>query len=217
MKLQVLHGPGVISSRQKLISLKLKFEGNVITFEKNVNSQDVLGALGTPSLFGEEQLIVWENPPEDFAISQLPTTISQLLLWFDHEVSEKKPVMEWVKKSKGEVLLFSEAKEISIFPLLDLLGNKDKKAFLELEKLKKSGIDNQYIITMIFWLLRNLSCTPKTAKDFVRRKNEKMRANFKDLPGLYRSVIEIDFKIKSGLLDPNQASFQLINKFISGV
>lgn len=215
MSLQVLHGPGVISSRQKLVNLKLKFE-SVVVFEKGSDHQTILGAINTPSLFNEEQLIILENPPEDFTCS-LSSVSCTLLLWFDHEVNDKKPVIQWVKKIKAEVTLFPEAKEVSIFPFLDLLGNKDKKAFLELEKLKEKGINNQYIITMIFWLLRNLSCTPKTAKDFVKRKNEKMRTNFTNLPGLYKSIIEIDFKIKSGLLDENQAQFELVNKFFSAV
>lgn len=216
MKLQVLHGPGIISSRQKLVSSKTKFSDNVIVFEKGSDPLTILGAINTSSLFNEEQLIILENPPEDFVLnSSLHTSNSSLILWFDHEVSEKKPILAWAKKEKGDILFFPEAKEISIFPFLDLLGNRDKKAFLELEKLKKFGIDNQYIITMAFWLLRNLVATPKNAKDFVRRKNEKMRANFKDLSRLYKAIIEIDFKIKLGLLDPNQASYQLVNKFFS--
>lgn len=214
MKLQVLHGPGVISSRQKLFYLKSKFGDSVVVFEKSADQQTILGTINTPSLFNEEQLIILENPPEDFVLdSQLSLLNCQLILWFDHEVNEKK--LEWIKKNKGEILLFPEAKEISIFPFLDLLGNKDRKAFIALEKLKE--LDSQYIITMIFWLLRNLVYTPKSAKDFVRKKNEKMRSNFKDLPKLYRSIIEIDFKIKSGLLDESQSRYNLVNNFIDVV
>lgn len=214
MKLALLHGLGVISSRQKLGSIKSKFSDGVVVFEKSADPQTVLSILNTPSLFGGEQLIVLENPSEDFSYDITTFQNLQLILWFDHEVSIKKPVLDWVKKSKGEILLFPEAKEISIFPFLDLLGNRDKRAFLELDRLKKTGIDNQYILTMIYWLLRNLSCTPKTAKDFVKVKNEKMRANFKDLKSIYESMFEIDTKIKTGLLENQQALFLMVNTFV---
>ena len=70
---------------------------------------------------------------------------------------------------------------------------------------------------MVFYLLRNLVVTPKMAKDFVRRKNEKMRKNFSrgELINLYKSVLEIDFKIKSGLLDIPQAEFSLVSQFMN--
>ncbi len=216
MKLLLLHGPAISVSRTKLVSFKKDFDSSdIVTYEEGSNMGEVGGSLATLPLLSNERLIILENPPEDFANYQLPTANCQLILWFDHELTEKKPIMEWVKKN-GQVLFFPEGKEISICPFLYYLGNKDKKALLELDKLKKAGYDHQYFITMIFYLLRNLIATPKAAKEFVKKKNEKMRANFKagELINLYQSVLEIDFKIKSGLLETNQAEFLLINKFI---
>ena len=48
MKLQLLHGPGVISSRQKLTSLKSEFGENKVVFEKGTDPQAILGAINTP-------------------------------------------------------------------------------------------------------------------------------------------------------------------------
>lgn len=218
MNLLLLHGSAKAASRKKLIEIKQKFDqNNVVVFEEGTDLQTILGSLATPSLFSDERLIILENPSEDFTNYLLPTTNYQLILWFDHEVSSKKPIMEWVKKAKGELLYFPEAKEVSVFPFLDYLAAKDKKAFLELNKLKNAGFDNQYFITMVFYLLRNLVSTPKTAPQFVKDKLIRQRKNFslEKITSLYKEIIEIDFKIKSGNLEKSQAEFLLVNKFIS--
>ncbi len=222
MKLLLLHGPATNSSRTKLLEIKKKFDPeNVIVFEKGADPKNILDTLVATPLFGENKLVLIENPAEDLP---LPTTMNHLpytmVLWFDHEIDPK---------IKGEVLFFPEAKEVSIFPFLDYLGNRDKKAFLQMDKLKKAplrpfnkaqgfagqGSDTQYIITMIFYLLRNLVYTPKSAKDFVKKKNAKMRANFsqQELVDLYKFVLETDFKLKSGLMESEQAEFSLVNLF----
>ena len=217
MKLLLLHGPGKSGSRNKLINIKGGFDPNsVVVFEEGVNTQDVINNLVSTSLFADERLVVLENPDEHLTFDSFDSSdFLTLILWFEHEVSEKKPIYGWAKKINGQILYFSESKEISVFPFLDYLGSRDKKAFLEMDSLKKAGYDSQYLITMIFYLLRNLIYTPKTAKDFVKNKNAKMRANFsqEELVDLYKFVLEIDFKIKSGLLDEKGAEFSLVNLF----
>lgn len=217
MKLVLLHGPGINSSRLKLTSFKKGFDPlDVVVLEEGADMGQVLGSLTTLPLLSNERLIILENPPEDFALLSLIPTPYTLVLWFDHEVSEKKRVMEWVKKN-GQIFYFPEAKEVSVFPFLDYLAAGDKKAFLEMDKLKKAGYDSQYLITMTFYLLRNLVATPKTAPDFVKKKLIKQRARFKseDIRNLYKDILEIDFKIKSGLLEISQAEFLLVNKFLN--
>lgn len=217
MKLHLLHGPGRTGSRKKLLDLKQKFDpNNVVVFEGDINNQEVSSLLATLPMFSDERVIILENPDENFVLdSSLITHHSSLILWFDHEVSEKKPIMEWVRKNNGQILHFPESKEISVFPFLDYLGNRDKRAFWEMDKLKKAHYDSQYLITMIFYLLRNLIYTPETAKDFVKKKNSKMRDNFsrEELVNLYKFILETDFKIKSGLIDEAQAEFMLVKEF----
>lgn len=209
MKAVLLHGPAINSSRQKLLQIKQKFDQeSVIVFEKEVELTEILTNLQSQSLFGGDRLIIWENPPEDFINYTLYSNPYTLVLWFDHEIDAKK-------YPKAEVLFFPEAKEISVFPFLNYLGNRDKKAYLELDKLKQE-YDSQYLITMILYLLRNLVATPKGAKDFVKNKNARMRKNFSEekLINMYQFVLNTDFKIKSGLLETVQAEFLLVNKFI---
>ena len=58
--------------------------------------------------------------------------------------------------------------------------------------------------------------TPKRAPDFVRTKLQRQRKNFTEakITQLYKDLLEIDFKIKSGLMEIPQAEFLLINRFL---
>lgn len=227
MKLLLLHGPAINSSRNKLKELRNKFPSDsVMVFEKGEDMGAILTNLQSNSLFEEERLVIVENAPEDFInytlypksdSSQASLIPCTLALWFDHELSLKKSVLEWVKKARGEIFFFPEAREVSVFPFLDYLTVKDQKAFLELQKLKEAGFDIQYLITMVFYLLRNLAVTPKNAPQFVKDKLVRQRKNFdlEKITKLYRDIIEIDFKIKSGLLENSQAEFLLVNRFMN--
>lgn len=221
MKLLLLHGPAQINSRSKLLELKEDFKKNdIVTFTVDSNLQDILGTISTPSLLSENQLIILENPPEDLTLPLFSNSDPlSIIIWFDHEVPAKKLILESVKKTQGEIMFFPAEKEASIFPLLDLLANRDKRAFLELAKLQKTHekfSDLQYLITMIFYLLRSLLITPNNAAPFVKQKLDKQRQNFSkaEIEDLYQTTLETDYKIKSGLLDLKQAELQLINKFL---
>lgn len=210
MKPLLLHGPAIKASRTKLLELRKKFEtDNVVVYEEGTDLQTIKTALFAQSLFPEQQLIIFENPPDDlkFQISDFKFQIN-LILWFDHKVDPK----DW---PGFEELFFPESQEVSVFPFLDLLAAKDITAFLEFDKLKKSGFDFYYCLTMVFYLLRSLAITPKKAPDFVRKKLNRQRVNFSQekIIKLYKEMLEIDFKIKSGLLEKDHAEFLLVQKF----
>ncbi|MCL5784836.1 MAG: hypothetical protein M1142_05815 [Patescibacteria group bacterium] len=211
MKPLLLHGPAKVASRKKLIDLKQKFDpNNVVVYEEGTDLSTIKTGLSAQSLFEDQQLVILENPPTEFANYTLHSTPYTLILWFDREVDPKK----W---PGFEALLFPEGREVSVFPFLDLLAAGDQKAFVELEKLKLAGFDIHYCLTMVFYLLRNLAVTPKNAPQFVKDKLQRQRKNFpmEKIASLYKEVLEIDFKIKSGKLEKPQAEFLLVNKFLS--
>lgn len=216
MKLLLLHGSANNASREYLINIKRKFDqNNVVTYESGVSVEEVLGSLMTQPLLGEPQLVVWENPDENLSLdsSLLPPT-SSLIFWFDHELKNKS-LLDWVKKNGGQISFFPESKEVSVFPLLDKLANGEKNAFLEVDKLKKGGFDIFYIITMVYYLLRTLTVTPKNAPEFVKKKLNRQRERFdlEKIKNLYKYILEMEFKLKSGLLEKDQAEFLLVNLF----
>lgn len=217
MRLLFLHGPAVSSSRQKLQKIKKEFQdGEVVVFGKEALEKEVLGSLLTVPLLSNKRLIIWENPSENFnPLSKLNLDDTTLVFWFNHEVDRKKPIIKLVQENKGELLFFEEAKEITAFPLLDLLANRDKKAFLEIRKLKLAGFDTQYFITMVLYLLRRLVLPTSKLSAFLKQRVENQKKNFslKQLIELYEFVLNLDFKIKNGLLEKDQAEFLLIRKF----
>ncbi|MEK7616603.1 MAG: hypothetical protein AAB414_00950 [Patescibacteria group bacterium] len=219
MKLLLLHGAGITSSRKKLTDLRSKFDpNNIVVLGEECSLQEINNNLVSTPLFSTDRLVILENPPEDYIFDlSLITYHLSLIIWFDYEVSDKKPVISWIKNFKGEIFYFPESKEVSVFPFLDKLGAKEKNAYLEMDKLKEAGYDGQYLITMIFYLLRNLVSTPKDARDFIKNKMIRMRKNFtaEKLVKLYKFVLETDFKIKSGFIEADQAEFLLVNKFLS--
>lgn len=211
MMLLLLHGSAIEASRRKLQDLKKKFDSdNVLIFEEKTDLQEILVNLQSQSLFDGERLVVIENPPVDFTFDSLTFDDSlTLILWFDHEVDTKK----W---PDFKPIFFPESREVSVFPFLDYLAAADNKAFLEVEKLKKADFDIYYFLTMVFYLLRNLVATPKTAPNFVKDKLQRQRKNFnlERIKSLYKDILEIDFKIKKGYLEKSQAEFLLVDKFI---
>lgn len=226
MKLLLLHGAGIISSRKRLIDVKDKFDQNsVLVYGEGSDIENIKDNLAATSLFSNDRLVILENPSEDFALdSSLITNYLTLIFWFDHEISDKKPIISWVKEFKGQILYFPESKEISVFPFLDYLADGNKKAFLELRNLKNTVLpvgrhpfDVFYFITMVFYLLRSLVAIPKNAPQFVRNKLLKQRTRFEkgDLKNLYKDILGIEFKIKSGLLEKDQAEFLIVNKFLN--
>ena len=71
--LQILHGPAITSSRKKLLDIKEKFDPeNVIVFEKGSDTSQIMDSLGTTPLFGDEQLVILENPPENLNYTLYP-------------------------------------------------------------------------------------------------------------------------------------------------
>lgn len=215
MKLHLLHGPAVSNSRLKLTELKEKLDQDSLTvFDNGSNYQEIVGGLMTMPLLSENRVIVLENPDESWDFNAVGQHDLNLIIWLDHEIDQKKLLYKFIKDNNGKILFFPEGKEVSIFPFLDALGFKDKKAFVELKKLKDAAYDSQYLITMIFYLLRSLAVKSEKSPPFVQQKMAKQRQNFQDLPALYKYVLEADYKIKSGLLDPEQAEFSLVNAFV---
>ncbi len=124
MKLLVLHGAAKVASRKKLTDLKQKFDtNNAIVYEEGADLQTVLGSISTPSLFSDEQLIILENPSEDFVNLPLNPTHHTLVRWFDHEVSEKKTIMERAKK-KWTSTIFPGGERNFSFPIFRLSGSQ---------------------------------------------------------------------------------------------
>lgn len=204
MKLLLLHGPAITESRKKLSEIKKGFLSDNIVVLENPTEAEIIENLYSLSLLSDNRLYIFENPPHDFKKIPINTTLT-VVFWFDNQLKDATEIIWAVKENKGQVIFFAAKKEITAFPFIDALGFKDKNAFVQLQKLKDAGYDSQYIISMVFYLLRSLAVG-----------NKKQRQNFNDILALYRFVLETDYKIKNGLIEPAQAEFMLVNRFLAG-
>lgn len=215
--LVLLHGPAIVVSRQYLSNIRSKFKAEDIeVFEKNARLEEIHLSLSSQSMFSENRLIVVENPPESFNLESISSLQGMLVLWFDHEIGKEKIVSKFIQEKGGEIVFFSESKEVSIFPFLDLLGMKSPKAFIQLKKLKQSGFDTVYLITMVLYLLRSFILTNKSSSAFVQEKKDKQKNNFslEEIKRLYEYILSLDYKVKVGNIDKDQAEFLLVQAFV---
>ncbi|MBI2594061.1 hypothetical protein HYW44_05475 [Candidatus Daviesbacteria bacterium] len=215
MKLILVHGnfqPGVL---KKVAEIKTGFDPLSITesFEADLGLN-----FSSPSLFSDKRLVILENP--DMKI--LEESLSQanpgltVLVKFSKALEKSSAILKRVIEAKGEVFIFEESSQTSIFPFLDMLGNLNKKAYMELEK-NYTEFGGQYILSMLAYFLRRMVQKPKTESGFIRQKIEAQKKNFRAerIIKLYRDLIETDFKIKQGLIEEKIGITLLVQKIIS--
>src|SRR5690348_2195604 len=155
MQLYIFHGPGISAMGDRISIIKRNFDPHAITQleskEASGNKLSVHSSQG--SLFAQKRLLVIENPLEldleDFSGEEGLSVI----LKFTKTLPSNSKILKQSLKFRPQIASFSEDKEQSIFPFLDLLGNQDPKALTELERyLEEWG--GQYILTMLSYLLR---------------------------------------------------------------
>lgn len=218
MKLIILYGAGLVGLNNKLISLKKEFSSFPLTEIKGseVSLQKLILELSSQDLFSKGRLVILEDPQEDLDLEKLPLTDDLILVVkINKNLAANSKFLKSAQIIKGQILFFPEEKELSIFPFLDSLAEKSPKAYIELEKLQKE-YGSQYIITMIYYLLRRLLVPPKNLPLWSAKKLEKQRLIFslEKVKNFYRQVLELDYKIKVGLIEEKIALIKLTNKFL---
>jgi DNA polymerase III delta subunit len=218
MNLILIHGNAPVAILNAIATIKKNFDPTAIVEVngKNANFDQVVINLSTPQFFSEKRLVVLENFEEAVDLQKLP---SEEELTIVLKVAKALPANSKLLKSalalKAKVQNFSEKDEVSVFPFLDSLAEKNKKSFVQLEELlDKYG--SQYVLTMIFFMLRRFIQTPKNLPSFVLQKMEKQKKNFtmEKIKQLYKEGLETDFKIKSGLAEERLALTLYVEKII---
>lgn len=215
MNLILLHGNFQDALINKASQIKKTFAALAIT--------EISGAasnidFSSQSLFSEKRLVLLENPDiktVEKAIEEKDPDLT-ILIKFSKSLEKTSPILKAILKVKGEVLSFDETNQTSIFPLLDLLGNKNKRAYQEFEK-NYVEFGGQYMLTMLAYFLRRMVAKPKTGSDFMRQKIQSQKQNFNSdrIKKLYRAILDTDFQIKQGLIDERLGVTLLIQKILS--
>ncbi len=221
MKLIILHGNALIAQSEKISQIKKEFESmEILEFSgKEKDFAGILPELTTLQLFSADRLIILDNFDEKLIdLEKLPEDENlTLVLKFNKPLSAASKLLKSANIFKPRVILLSEKDESSIFPFLDDLSNKNSKAaFLKLDKLYEE-LGFQYILTMIFYMLRRLILPTKSLPSFVLQKIEKQKSNFplQKVMMLYKYALETDFKIKSGLMEEKIGLTRIVQEVLS--
>ncbi|MBI2011396.1 hypothetical protein HYS91_01375 [Candidatus Daviesbacteria bacterium] len=214
MKIIVAYGSALAALNKKISEIKKDFDPlsvKEINFEE-IGLAKLLIELASMDLFSEKRLVIVEDVDESLDINQLDIDDSlTLILKFS-----KKPSSKILMNKKIQVIQINEEKEITIFPLLNMLSEKNPKAMDEFEILLKE-VNCQYILTMLFYMLRRLILNPKNTSSFIFKKIEQQKRNFplEKLKFFYHQILITDYKIKQGLIEERLALQSLIWKFLA--
>lgn len=220
MNLIILYGSGIVSISQKLSQIKKEFDPLLIQTlsGKDFEFDKAVIELSTPQLFSEKRMVVLEDfETTEIDLEKLPVEEGfTVVLKFSKLLASNSVILKIAAEKKAGIFQFGEKDETSIFPFLDNLAEKNRKALGELEKLLRE-YGGQYILTMLFYLFRRLIIKPKKLPDFVLRKIERQQRNFSvaQIKFFYKMAIETDFKIKSGNIEEKLGVTMLVNNIIT--
>ncbi len=214
MTTYLFHGLGKLGMLNKISSIRQGFDPENISeiSSKDKSWNEVQMELNSTSLFSGSRLYILE----DFLEADLTNISGELtiILKFSKTIPSNSTIYKRLPKNIT-IISFDEAKETSIFPLLDFLAEKNPKALAELEShLNEWG--GQYVLTMISYGLRRFILPSPNLQPFAAKKIEAQRTNLpqEKINNLYRETLLTDFKIKQGLTEEKIALYLLAQKFI---
>lgn len=218
MSIVLIHGNAVIAKLNKISAFKKDFDPlSISEFNgKSLSLLQVLPEISTGGLFTEKRLVVLEDFENDLNLDIIPDDESlTVILKFSKPLPANSKILKQANLKKITIFNLTEKDETSIFPFLDNLSEKKKTALKDLDPLL-SELGGQYLLTMIFYMLRRLITTPKNLPPFVIKKIESQKRNFSidKVIDLYKEGLETDLKIKSGLIDEKTGLTLLVNKII---
>lgn len=224
MKLVILHGNGLAGISNRLSQIKKDFDPLSITEVngKKQSLESVLAEISTPQLFSEQRLVILED--FDPALTGAGQSLEKLphedgltvVLKFSKLLPSSSVILKEAVKLNAQVMALTEKDETPIFPFLDNLSDKKPLAFVQVDQLLKE-YGSQYLLAMIFFMLRRLINPPKNLPPFVIKKLEKQKQNFggSKITEIYQAALETDFKIKKGLIEEKIGLTMLVQKILS--
>lgn len=218
MRIVLLYGSAVKALFKRLDLIKKDFDSlQIKQYEfKEVAPQQLNLEFFSNSLFSTKRLLIINNVDPGWEADLDGGEDLTVILTSYKDLLATAKLIKSVKSSKGEVLQFSEEKEVSVFPFLDMLADKKNQAVIEFEKLYEE-FGGQYLLTMMFFQLRRLMQSNSKLPPFVIKKIERQRKDFpkERVRGLYKELLEMDYKIKSGLTEERVGVSLVVQSFIN--
>lgn len=219
MPILVYHGNGLTAISNAISKIKSGFQGEAINEMNGKNSSidQVRIAAATPGLFADSRLLVLENFTEKVDISDLSDDpLVTIIFRFNKPLPAASVFLKSAKLIKAQIQEFSEADEISIFPFLDLLGERKNAALVQFERVY-TEYGGQYILTMLYYFYRRMIVVPKKTPAFALQKLDRQKRNFppEKITELFFHTLETDFKIKSGFIEDKLGLTLVIEKILT--
>lgn len=213
----LFHGSGQLGMLTKVSEIRKGLEPLEIHeySGKEKNWGEVVGEISSSGLFSSKRLVILEDF-QDVVLEKLPGSPDlTIILKFTKSLLANSTLLKNLPQGV-QVIIFPEEKETPIFPLIDLLAEKNPRALGELDKHQEEW-GGQYILTMIFYMLRRFILPQKSLPAFALKKIESQRKNFplEKIRDYYHQVLETDYKIKEGLIEERIALYLLAEKFIT--
>lgn len=210
MKLILIHG-----SLQELVSKKVsEIKNNFEALEINESDGSDI-SLNSQSLFSEKRLVILNDPNLKAVENVLENEHPELtvILRFSKTLEKSSPILKKITGAKVETFSYIDPHQENIFPLLDMIGNKNKSAFAELEQ-NYEEFSGQYVLAMLGYFLRRMIIGSKS--DFMNQKILSQKKNFplEKIKKLYKEIIITDFKVKQGMLEEKLGVTLLIGKIL---
>lgn len=218
MPIAIFHGNGLSAISQATSKIKQGFDPLSIIQMSGRSStwNQARLALASGDLFAGKRLVILEDFEPDFDLAKL-TLDDQvtLVLRFAKTIPATSLTFKSVQSLKVQISRFEEKDEVSVFPFLDDLADQKHTALVKLEELLEE-YGGQYILTMIFYLLRRMVYSPKKLPPFIAQKIARQKMNFpkEKISELYRQALGADFKIKSGLIEDRLGLLLVAQNFL---
>lgn len=217
MNVYILTGPGEVGKRQHLLQIKLQFDKTAIT-EYDLKTHDLTtvkdSLLSTP-LFTNTRLVILENSPAALNLAEFIGSYQLTLVILTQQLPVSSLLFKSAKKLKAKIIDFAPQKELSAFPFIDALIEKQGTALSKLMKLLEQ-YGAMYVFSMIYYLLRrNILPLPKNNLISKKIAVQKRKYKLTDFIIMYQTTLETEYKIKSGFVSDKLGLTQLVQSCIS--
>ena len=192
--------------------------GKIIDDFDKVNKFDLLNGLKLKDWI-KKKVVSLESEIEEEAINKIIEYVGGDLWQINNELMKLSSYSK--KITSDDVFKMVRPKnEINIFDTLDAVAQKNKKKAISLLRIHVDKGDSPiFLLSMIASQIRNIisvknGAVVKQMNPFVYRKSVSQAKNFtmEDLKKIYSRILELDFEIKMGKINPDISLDVLISE-----
>ncbi|MFC1622074.1 hypothetical protein ACFL13_01680 [Patescibacteria group bacterium] len=228
----IVHGNDLATSRKLIINQqnKLGAQNSVELNISDVTPAQLEGSAGSFDIFGNAPFIIFDvsdAKATDFnnylSVFENIHKETILIILSSKKIPANNALIKTPKKYNTKVILSETQSEANIFKFIDYLFSKNRRgAYKELSILTDEGADSFYILTMLFYGLRNVAQakfdSPSLVKKtgFTKTKAQNQARNFSEpeILNLYEELYKIDRGTKTGEITSELAVTSVIEKVL---